>query len=203
MRTRHFYKIIIIILFLTGCNSTVKPSLEKEVSINIPFDSNGRVNLDELLVEAKNIVDTRLTKAEYGAISLKVPCDDLSLSKAKISFLFKDRQKIWLGLKEQILFIYVVFDIENENFDLSITDQTDHYPSLFKYEEISSQDFYDVLSAIHNQVERNGFENCSLAVSQMDDYWDINVISNETSEYLDIFGIQSDNKQVINDPIVK
>lgn len=203
MRTRHFYKIIIILLFLTGCNSIVTPSVEKEVSINIPFDSNERVNLDKLLVESKSIVHTRLPKAEYGAISLKVPCDDLSLSKAKISFLFKDRQKIWLGLKEQISFIFLVFDIENENFDLSITDQTDHYPSLLKYEEVSSQDFYDVLSAIHNQLERNGFKNCSLTVSQMEDFWDITVFSNETSEYLDIFGIQSDDKQVIDDPIVK
>jgi hypothetical protein len=203
MRTRHFYNIIFIILFLAGCNSIIEPSVEKGVSINIPFNSDGRVDLDELFVEAKDIIYTRLPNAEYGATLLKVPCDDLSLSKGKITFLFKDRRKTWLGLKEQILFAYVVIDVGTGSLDLSITDQTDHYPSLLKYEEVSSRDFYDVLSAIKNHLDRNDFENCSIAVSQMDDYWDISVISNETSEYLDIFGIKSDNKQVIDDPIVR
>lgn len=203
MKTRQLYTIILLTLLITGCTSAKKSSVQKDVSVNVPLDSTGHVDLEKLFVNTKEIVQANLPKAEYGSTSLKVPCDDTSLSQGMITFLFKERRKIWLGLKEQVLFSYVFIDVQNGSLDFSIIDQTDHYPSLSRYAAISNADFYDVLGEIHNHLERNGFESCSLSVSQMDDYWDVSVLSNDNTEYLDIFGIKADNKQVIDYPIVK
>ena len=191
--------LLVVVLFLVSCGRKVENTSEEAISIKIPHSAQGNIDFRSILEDIRKMIQLRLPNAKYAATIYRGTCNDLTLDKGKVTFLFIKDQKSWFGLRNQIVYAGAVVDISEEKVDISITDVTEYKPSTLKYKEIDNQKFHEILSTIQARLTEKKIENCSLEITQLLNYWHVLVRSTNNTGYLDEFGINSDN-EVITPP---
>lgn len=204
MTKNHILSFLFIVILLVGCGQTSNTPFEMEMSIEIIRSPEEKVDIDSVFESAQRIIKEKLPKAEYAGTFYKQSCENQGQQNGKITFLFKEIRQEWFGFKEQILFAWFVVNLDNGKVNLSITNESDNDPSVDKYKKISNDDFQKMMAPVDNYLTEHNIENCSLAITEMKDYWHVLIWSPDRSMYLAEFGIDDEYNIVkVSDPITK
>jgi hypothetical protein len=191
-----------MVIFVAGCGDNYETISDETIPLTIGLNDQRKIDYETIFSSAQKLVLERLPNAKYADTSYLCTCKTLFYGD-KLSFLFIDQNKSWFGLKQQVIFARAVVDLERRSVNITITDESNNYPSLEYYREISNLEFNSMLSVIETRLTNNGITECRLEISQVLDYWHVLVASTDDTGYLDEFGINSDNIVFnVPDPIV-
>ena len=176
---------------------------DENIPLTTGFNDRNELDYETIFSSVQNLVTERLPDAKFADTSYLSTCRTLFYGD-KLSFLFIDQYVSWFGLKKQVIFVWTVVDIKKGSVNITITDESDNYPSLEYYPEISNEEFYNMLSTIETHLTNNGVANCRLEITQLMDYWHVLVASTDNTGYIDEFGIENYNKVIrVPNPIIE
>jgi hypothetical protein len=166
---------ILTVLLITSCNSAGESNevLDKDIPIEVYSSNEQKVDVDRILSQVKELIKNYMPEGHYRSVYIRGDCDNLQELNGSITFQFVEEKERWFKIQPQIFYASAFVDIKQETLNISVRDETNHYPSTEAYPEVNNELIQKIIESATEKIAALGVEQCSVDITQLKDSWSV------------------------------
>ena len=172
---KNLLTLMLIVLWITACSNAdeLKEITVEGIPIRVYNSNDQRVDVDTILNQVKESIKEYMPEGRYGFMYIRGDCRDLQDLKGTITFQFFEEKERWFNSQPQIFYAAAFVNINQETLDISIRNETNHYPSTDSYKEVNNEVVQKVIESAVGKIASLGIDQCSVEISQLKNSWNV------------------------------
>ncbi len=193
------FAFLLLLLLLGGCGLNKKNEVNKVIGIPIELSkpTEEGIDFESILEQVDKTVKEYMPEGQYRRVIYKGKCEDISIGEGELVFQYIQVKPRFFSLKPIVLRATAIVNTQLASLDLSIRDESEHYPNINVYPKLGNEDFFKILNIVDGQIKSEGITNCDVEIVQLEESWAVECDPLNEKERGCQFSIDSNSFEVL------